>query len=225
MSAVSPDWPASSLRSDTPIAYYPQDGIVPAATAQQESVRHAAGLLTRHFDTVDKVLPPWLSSLYQVWDEIWSASGGARGLLQQYLTDDSMLSPSLARLVALSPSSQDESRLKAASNALEEIKDDAAKFMGEYPIVICPVSAGPPGQRSGRWIIEGVGMKGGDGFGYCYVWSLLGAPALSVSWTTPDGEPAAVQVIARPGHDHEAIAVGSLLERHLSPAPHPLPRI
>jgi amidase len=215
MSAVSSEWAGQPPSQDMRIACYEQDGVVPVDACQRQAVQSAAAALEPHFPNVEPVLPPWLDTLYDLWDEIWIASGAARGLLHAYIGDESMLSPGLARLVNLSPPGPDHARLEAASRTLDNIKHDAAEFMTRYPMVICPVAAGPAGERSGQWTIDGVTLKGAQGFGYSYVWSLLGCAALTFSWTTDNDEPAAVQVIARPDHDQEAVALGRLLERDL----------
>ena len=223
MSAVSPGWREQVPDQNTRIAYYEQDGVVPAAASQREPVKCAAAALVPRFPNVEAVTPPWLGTLYHLWDEIWTASGGTRGLLEDYISDESTLSPGLARLVAASPPGPDPARLEAASGALEKIKQDAAEFMTRFPVVVCPVAAGPASERAGRWTIDGVALKGAQGFGYCYVWSLVGCPALTVSWTSDNNATAAVQVIARPEHDQEVIGIGRILERALSRGVKPIP--
>jgi amidase len=223
MSAVSPGWRDQVPDQDTRIAYYEQDGVVPAAASQREAVKCAAEALAVHFSNVEAITPPWLDSLYHLWDEIWIASGGTRGLLADYIDDESALSPGLARLVAVSPPGADPARLEAAAGALDKVKQDAAEFMTRFPVVVCPVAAGPASERAGQWTIDGIALKGARGFGYCYVWSLVGCPALTVSWTSDDDETAAVQVIARPDHDEEPIGIGRVLERALSRGLKPIP--
>ena len=83
---------------------------------------------------------------------------------------------------------------------VSEIRDEMLAFMNDYELIVCPVAAGPPTESSGRWSIDGIELRGSQGFAYSYAWTMLGFPAISVPF-----KDAAVQVIARPGHDEQAV--------------------
>ena len=82
------------------------------------------------------------------------------------------------------------------------------EFMEEYPILLLPVASEPA-------------YKAGDAdfdvrfrvIAPCRAVSLLGLPSVAVraGWSA-SGAPIAVQVVARPFRDHEAVAVAALLE-------------
>ena len=195
------------------IAFYDEDGMTPVAASQKQAVLGAAGVLREYASSVEHRLPPGLDRLDEIWHEIWTASGGARGLLAAYDLDESDLSPPLAKLIGMSPPCPDGTRLAAAMTRLDSIRSEMAAFTAVYPLILCPVSAGPASARSGQWTIDGVNLRGSEGFGYSYVWSLLGCPALSVPWPSDRNESASVQIVARAGHDEEAVAAALFLER------------
>jgi amidase len=198
--------PVSRAQSDVRIGFFDSDGVVPVAADVRSAVAVAVDGLSDRF-AVDRCAPPGLSSLYEIWDGLWMASGGARGLLSGYLKGDEALSPALARLVAMSPAQPDERYLAEAAEQIQAVRSEMITFMDHYPVIICPVAAGPPGEHVGRWTIEGVELSGSRGFGYCYVWSLLGFPAVAVALAGEPSKPRGVQVVARPGRDEEAMGV------------------
>lgn len=201
-----------TLRSSVAtVGFFEEDGVVPVATEVKASVRAATAALEDSQWSARPVIPPNLADLYDLWDELWDASGGARGLLSGYQLDETMLSPALAKLFALSPEAPDEPRMRAAELRLKQCRDNMARFMETSQVIICPVAAGPPTERVGQWNIDGLELRGGRGFGYSYVWSLLGFPALALP-NTWSSAVTGIQIVARPGCDEQAVAVGRYLE-------------
>jgi amidase len=231
MGALVDDWktqppagvPSSSLDGDkVAIAFYTEDGVVPVTPEIKAAIRTAAEELAQEYANVEEIVPPGLSQLYMLWDDIWTGSGGARGLIGDYATNVSGLSPALAKLVAASPEKPDPARLQTAAAGIHEVRAEMLSFMERFPIIICPVAAGSPTDRVGQWTMDGVEVRGSRGFGYSYVWSLLGFPALAVPVSALDGVPAGVQIVARPKLDEQAVAVGNALQRRLRPIEYPV---
>ena len=100
------------------------------------------------------------------------------------------LGPRLRRLVEQAPRTLDREAHRRLSAQADELRRQADEFMDEHPLLILPVTRGelpPP---------AGVPVPFEE-LGPCRAVSLLGLPAVAV------GE---VQVVARRGHDEEAIA-------------------
>jgi amidase len=87
--------------------------------------------------------------------------------------------------------------------------------MDRYPILLCPVSAGPAfrhGERS--WTIEGKSVEYLDAFSYSQCFNLLGNPAAVVPMGfSPEGLPIGVQIIGRPWEEESVLAVAARVER------------
>lgn len=221
MSVLAPGWRGPRSAEDPEphppvvdtIGFYQEDGVVPVTPEVKDVVGSAADAFSGSKE-VTRVTPPGVEELYELWDEIWEASGGPRGLLAVYVTEGADLSPTLERLIPASSGRRDEVRLKAAMRRVEELRRETLGFMEMYPVILCPVAAGPPTPRPGSWTVQGSEIRGARGFGYSYVWSLLGFPAIALPWPGyEDGPITAVQIVARPDQDEKAIAVARTLEQ------------
>ncbi|MCY4086107.1 MAG: amidase [Actinomycetia bacterium] len=81
-------------------------------------------------------------------------------------------------------------------------------FMEEYPILLLPVATEPPYEAGDADFDRRFRV-----LAPCRAVSLLGLPSVAVPiGRSPDGRPIAVQVVAQPFCDHEAIAVALLLQ-------------
>ncbi len=87
--------------------------------------------------------------------------------------------------------------------------------MDRYPILLCPVSAGPAfrhGERS--WNIEGKTVEYLDYFSYSQCFNLLGNPAAVVPMgITSEGLPIGVQIVGRPWEEERVLAVAARIEQ------------
>ncbi len=216
MTVLDEGW-RQDVNVDGPVAVYELDGVVPVMEESRHAVREAAVALGEQV-SIEHVRPPHLEELYGLWDELWVSSGGAAGLLDKYLQSRSSLSRGLVRLMDATSTMRDAARLRRAWSAIQRIRADVDRFLERHPLVLCPVAAGPAGERSGSWDIDGTAVRGSGGFGYSFVWSLMSCPAIAVPWKRDGGRPPiAVQVVGRPGHDEEVVAAGQLLERVRGP--------
>jgi len=207
MAAVDPSWHTFSTGiRGLRVGFMVEDGVVPVAAEVMRAVREAAGSLEVD-RPVEEVQIPCLPELYALWDELWEASGGVRGLLRGYITDESAVSRPLRKLLDASPGTPDSRRLEKAERKLEELRTTVDRFMEGLDVILCPVAAGPPGERAGSWTIRKIEIRGSRGFGYSYVWSLLGYPAVAVAFPPAARPVTAVQVVAKRGQDEVALAV------------------
>jgi Asp-tRNA(Asn)/Glu-tRNA(Gln) amidotransferase A subunit family amidase len=97
----------------------------------------------------------------------------------------------------------------------DALRSSFLEQMDHYPILLCPVSAGPAfrhGERS--WTIEGKTVHYLDSFSYSQCFNLLGNPAAVVPMgISPEGMPIGVQIVGRPWDEERVLAVAACLER------------
>lgn len=219
MSVLTLDWGAHDVSSaesaygKLSLGFFEEDGVFPTAHEVKEAARSAAKTASAHLGQVEPVHPPGLSELYDLWDQMWEASGGARGLLRGYIPDGADVSPQLGRMLASSNGDRDDAALHTTVIRVEEIRNDMLRLMEKHPVLLCPSVAGTPTERAGVWNIDGSEIRSTRGFGYSYVWSLLGFPAVVVPWRpSSDSSPVGVQLVARPGYDEQLLHVARLVQ-------------
>ncbi len=107
--------------------------------------------------------------------------------------------------------------LRELTAAADDLRAEVAAFMRQWPILLMPVAsvpAFPPDTAEFR--VDGRVLSGAQMESCCRAVTLLGTPAAVVRWgVSRDGLPVGVQVVGRPFHDAEAIAVAAALERHV----------
>jgi Asp-tRNA(Asn)/Glu-tRNA(Gln) amidotransferase A subunit family amidase len=96
----------------------------------------------------------------------------------------------------------------------DRLRSQALSFMRDWPILLLPVASIPafrPGVRD--FDVHGVKVPWIKTLACCRAISLLALPAGVVRFGTSDeGLPIGVQVVGRPFHEHEVLAVMALLE-------------
>jgi Asp-tRNA(Asn)/Glu-tRNA(Gln) amidotransferase A subunit family amidase len=214
MRVLADDWNSDLAGADglaangvTSIGFFVDAESLPTTDSVKGAVSEAVDLMVAHGLAVREVRVPHFEELVTLWDEIWCACGGAAGLLARYKLPVDQLSPPLAKLIELSPP-HDPDRAAVLMDRIRDIRRMVVAFMADFPLIICPVAAGPPTHRPGRWTIDGQEYAGAQGFGFAYGWSLLGFPALAVP-TTSGG----VQIVGQPGEDELTVAAGRIIQR------------
>ncbi len=108
------------------------------------------------------------------------------------------LGPALRGLVERSPRTLDRDAHRRLTDEADELRRQADAFMAEHPLLVLPITRGELPPPAGAPVPF-------EDLGPCRAISLLGLPAVAV------GE---VQIVARRGHDEEAIgAAAGLLAR------------
>jgi Asp-tRNA(Asn)/Glu-tRNA(Gln) amidotransferase A subunit family amidase len=127
--------------------------------------------------------------------------------------------PQLARLLEdLRPLAVDAAGFFELAQRLFAFRSAVRAFLGEYDVVLAPVTAGPaplhgcaPGQDTP--------LESYLPFNYTHAYSLAGVPAVVVRAGTARGLPVGVQIVANAFHDHVALAAGAALERAIGAFP------
>jgi Asp-tRNA(Asn)/Glu-tRNA(Gln) amidotransferase A subunit family amidase len=98
----------------------------------------------------------------------------------------------------------------------ERIRSRVLRLLDSTPVILLPISPVPPFSPAATTItVDSRELPAESVLDVCRAVTLLGFPAISVPCgTTDDGLPVNIQVVARPFHDHEAIAVAAQLERN-----------
>jgi amidase len=105
------------------------------------------------------------------------------------------LGPALRALLARAPLTVDEAaRAEHAAHA-EQLRREADEFMAAHPLLLLPVTRGPLPPPAGSPVPF-------DDLGPCRAISLLGLPTVAVR---------SVQIVARRGHDEDALSAAAML--------------
>ena len=211
MSALASDW----SRPDTGIGATPRLKVgilaglrdIPIDSSIRDAIDEAARVLGHEIST-ESISIPSLDELIEVWNQLWAALGGAKGLLSNYVTADdySALSPALRRQIESSPEGNPE-LVAHIWRRIGVLRQNVLAEMRPFAAIICPVAAGPATDRPGQWDIDGVHIRGLRGFAYSYIWSLLGCPALSMPFQGSN-----IQIVGTPGDDEVIISIASTIE-------------
>jgi amidase len=83
----------------------------------------------------------------------------------------------------------------------------------ETPLLLLPVAPGPACDLEGALTVDDHVVSGWELMSLCRAVTYLGAPAASLPIATSgEGLPLSVQVVGRPWHEHEVLALARLLE-------------
>ena len=203
--------------ADLPVAWCAGDGSFPVRADLVQAVESAANVLADLGATVIARRPPGLERAEQV----YAALRGIEGLPEHraLVTGREAELTSYAReLIYAEPGRPAGSAaLRELTAAADDLRAEVAAFMRQWPILLMPVASVPgfpPGMaefRVGGQVLSGAQMES-----CCRAVTLLGAPAAVVRCgSSTEGLPVGVQVVGRPFHDAETVAVAAALERHV----------
>lgn len=212
---VSLGHPGQVRVTSLPVAWCDGDGSYPVRADLIAVVEAAAHALAGMGVKVIARRPPGLENA----EHIYAALRGLEGLPDQMkmavgheteLTDyvrDWMAAPVPSSVL------QDFRELTAQADRL---RAQIYAFMKEWPILLLPVAsvpAFPPG--ADLFAVNGDVLRGVQIESCCRVITLLKAPVTVVRCGySADGLPVGIQVVGRPFHDAETVAVATALERH-----------
>jgi amidase len=97
---------------------------------------------------------------------------------------------------------------------LDELRSNVLAQLAETPVLIFPVAPAATCDLDGVADVDGLRLSGFEVMAQCRAVTALGLPVVSIPvGRDRDGRPVSVQVIARPGHEEDALRVAALLER------------
>lgn len=202
------------------VAFFIDNGIVtPTAetAAAVERVAHAlsgGGGAPAVVSLVDESRPDAVPRTMEMFGRLWStyAPGWRAKLLQRAGTP-----PDTGR----SEPDRDD-RGPATTLALADLDEELAAYRSEmlafieqYDAIVCPVGAYPA-------LPHGATDERGSAFAYTMAFNLTGWPVVVVrAGTSPAGLPIGIQIVARPWHEHVALALAAQVEAALGEWPRP----
>ena len=203
--------------ADLPVAWCAGDGSFPVRADLVQAVESAANVLADLGATVIARRPPGLERAEQV----YAALRGIEGLPEHRALvagREAELTGYARELIYAEPGRPAGSAtLRELTAAADDLRAEVAAFMRQWPILLMPVASVPgfpPGTaefRVGGQVLSGAQMES-----CCRAVTLLGAPAVVVRCgSSTEGLPVGVQVVGRPFHDAETVAVAAALERHV----------
>ena len=206
---------AAELRQ-TRIGYYEDDGLVPVTAETRAAVQRAAKALVEQGFTVEPFRPDGLDEALRLWHVLF-IDGVSMLLRQGYKDRESEMYSIVREILDLSEKDPPVTaqRLLDTLFGRDVLRTKFLDQMDRYPILLCPVSAGPAfrhGERS--WVIEGQKVEYPDPFSYSQVFNLLGNPAAVVPiGVSPEGLPIGVQIVGRPWEEERVLAIAACIER------------
>ena len=200
----------------TRIGHYEDDGRTPVTPETRAAVKRAAQVLQDDGFAVDSFLPKGLDEALRLWHVLF-IDGISILLRQAYKGRESEMYAIVREILDFA----DRDPALTMQSLMDTLLGrDALRYcfldqMDHYPILLCPVSAGPAFRHKERsWIIEGKTIHYLDSFSYSQCFNLLGNPAAVVPMgVSPEGMPIGVQIVGRPWEEERVLAVAACLER------------
>ena len=189
------------------IAWYVDNGIVPAADDIQRVVAETAQQLKARGFNIEQKLLPGMRELVSLSTELReSANAGLiMRLLKRYGTKQH--GPDLDGYLTAAGIASANSLDPALMEAIDEARSRALGFFADYDAILCPPShalARPHGASHSDSF---------DDWSYVTIHNLLGWPGVSLrAGTSADGLPVGVQVVAAPWREDIALALASKIE-------------
>lgn len=172
------------------VAWYTAMPGVSPSRAVVSAVHAAAGALRNTGASVNEASPPRLDESMPITVAYWSR----------------VQSSSLTEWTPYRPSTLTADQIERSVFEWERFRASMLRFMDGYDVIVCPVATAiAPEHRA---------LTGQD-FIYMLPYSLTGYPVVVVRSGEADGMPIGVQIIARPWHDHVALAAAKHVESAL----------
>jgi amidase len=201
--------PADVQMKDLRIAFFTDNGIVPAEPETVAVVQHAAASLEHEVNRIEERLPPGVEESYELEMRMIGADGGDG--LRAFLTaiGSTRTHPLLdGWLMKLEPYRTTIDGFAEYWSALDRFRARMFAFLADYDAIIspvCPQAALPHGRS--------IDERTFQGFSYTMTHNLTGWPAAVVRCgQTSAGLPIGVQIAARPWREDVALRIAAQLE-------------
>ena len=198
------------------IGYFEDNGLTPVTKETRAAVAHAAQVLRDDGFTVEPFRPEGIDEALRLWHALF-VDGVAHLLRQSYKGHEQEMYSIVREILDFSekdPPLTLDSLLEVLFGR-DVLRARFLAQMDRYPILLCPVSAGPAFRHKERaWVIEGKTVNYPDAFSYSQCFNLLGNPAAVVPMgASPEGLPIGVQVVGRPWEEEQVLAVAARIEQ------------
>jgi Asp-tRNA(Asn)/Glu-tRNA(Gln) amidotransferase A subunit family amidase len=201
-----------------PVAWCDGDGSYPVRADLVAVVESAARALSGLRAQVIARRPPGLDQA----EEVYAALRGIEGLpdhRELAAGREAELTDYVRDWMATAPPSAGPAAVRELTARADRLRAQVYAFMRDWPILLMPVAsvpAFPP--DADHFTVGGDVLNGLQIESCCRAVTLLKAPVTVVRCgSSQEGLPAGIQVVGRPFHDAETVAVAAALERHFTP--------
>jgi Asp-tRNA(Asn)/Glu-tRNA(Gln) amidotransferase A subunit family amidase len=196
------------------VAWCDGDGRYPVRPDLVKAVEDAAAALADLGAEVTAQRPPGLERAEDAYAALRNLEGlpEHRDLVAGHETE---LTDYLTAMLASEDPQPSVTDVRVLTAAADNLRAEVYGFMRDWPILLMPVASVPAFRPDTRQFqVEGQTLAGLQIESCCRVITLLRAPVAVVRCGySAEGLPIGIQVVARPFHDAEAVAVASALER------------
>jgi amidase len=196
------------------VGFFEDDGVEPVTAETRAAVQAVARALQQLGFDVEPFRPQGLEQIHELWWFFFGRCGNQllRPMFEERQND---ISPVLRKYFAgtnnAGPLEADE--LAKAWMARDAVTLALRRQMERYPILLCPVAAGPA-FRHGEGNFADPGANYLRVMRYCQWFNLTGNPGAAVPASrSPEGLPIGVQIVGRCYRDEETLAVARAVER------------
>ena len=202
--------PSAVHLRDLRVAFFTDNGIVPAGVETAATVRAAADRLSKQIARVEERRPPCIERSYDLEMMMIGPDGGDG--LRQFLREvgSTQTHPLLDQWLAkLEPYRTTVSGFSAYWDTLHEFRAGMYRFLQNYDAILSPVYPQPALPHGTSTLEENF-----RGFSYTMTYNLTGWPAAVVRCgESADGLPICVQIAAAPWHEDIALALASCIDK------------
>jgi amidase len=192
------------------VAFHTNNQVVAPEPEIAEATPKAATALSEAGAKVEEARPPGIGETYEIYHGLFCADGGSglKALLEAAGTEQ--IHPLMQQALEL----QERCGISMAGYGALAVRWDAFRrtmlgFMEHYDAILCPAC-------SFAGMVHGTTYDRLPCFSYTMTWNLTGWPAAVVrAGISAEGLPIGVQIVARPWHEHVALAIARWLEEAL----------
>lgn len=200
------------------VAYFKDNGIAAPSTDIQAAIDQLIPKIANHVQSITEARPPHLEQTYKLVWETFFLGGDKGALLDEMLaalgqTEFSPLFETFLPRVRNSDFTLTEFKKRFAE--IDKYRTEIYRFMQDYDILICPVTATTAREH-------GTTHAHADEFTYAMTFNITGWPVVTIPCgLSAEGLPIGIQIVAKPWHDHVALAAALAIQKLIGVLPIP----
>ena len=228
VAAQGPGTACAEMLKGTRVAFYTDDGSVPASPETRDAVSGAARALADAGLVVTEEVPPSVAGATELWLGLFEYA--TQRFVRRAYEGREDEAGRATRVILERAARWGEPPLERVLAAWEErdrARERLLRWMEDVPLFVAPVGAVPAFRHGeyGRVEFEGRSLPTFRAFAYAHAANVFDLPAVSVpAGATPSGLPLGVQVVGRPHEEWRVLAAARALEEGLGgwrPPPEP----
>ncbi len=192
------------------VGFHADNGVRTPTAAIRAAIGEACDLLREDGIDATEARPSGIEMTNFIMARVFGADGGE--MLENLLEDcrTSTPSPRIAASIAHRPQPISQREFAQTISLWDNFRSTMLGYFRDFDILICPVNA--------HTAIPHRQEEDMAAYSYTTAYNLTGWPGTVIrAGTDEDGLPIGIQIIARPFHEHESLAVAKWLESRLGP--------